>query len=133
MWNSVTDLIKQKTGMPSIFNDEVIIKSLKRLGISDEDAENYAIVGCYEANPDGNAYGTTAAAGLIFLHEIMLEFLSEDKSYNTYEEFYCAFREFFRNKYKGGNAMNCDLIIAFVTCVATVISTIIAILRYKKR
>ena len=38
----------------------------------------------------------------------------------------------FRNKYKGGNAMNCELIIAFVTCVATVISTIIAVLRYKK-
>ena len=29
--------------------------------------------------------------------------------------------------------MNCDLLIAFVTCVATVISTIIAVLRYKKR
>ena len=28
--------------------------------------------------------------------------------------------------------MNCDLLIAFVTCVATVISTIIDILRYKK-
>ena len=38
----------------------------------------------------------------------------------------------FRNKYKGGNAMICDLLIAFVTCVATVISTIIAVLRYKK-
>ncbi|MBO5825163.1 MAG: hypothetical protein J6R03_00905 [Treponema sp.] len=30
-------------------------------------------------------------------------------------------------------SMVCELIIAFVTCVATVISTIIAILRYKKR
>ena len=29
-------------------------------------------------------------------------------------------------------SMVCELIIAFVTCVATVISTIIAILRYKK-
>ena len=28
--------------------------------------------------------------------------------------------------------MNCELIIALVTCVATVISTIIAVLRYKK-
>ena len=28
--------------------------------------------------------------------------------------------------------MNCDFLFAFVTCVATVISTIIAILRYKK-
>ena len=28
--------------------------------------------------------------------------------------------------------MNCDLLISFVTCVATVISTIIAVLRYKK-
>ena len=39
---------------------------------------------------------------------------------------------FCRNKDLGGNAMNCDLLIAFVTCVATVISTIIAVLRYKK-
>ena len=39
---------------------------------------------------------------------------------------------FYRNKDLGGNAMNCDLLISFVTCVATVISTIIAVLRYKK-
>ncbi|MBQ7794637.1 MAG: hypothetical protein IJ366_09015 [Clostridia bacterium] len=99
LWQKMIDLVKCKIGMPSIFNDNIVIKSLKNLGISDKDAKNYAIVGCYEANPDGNAYGCTAYGGAIFLHQILLEFLDENKAYTDYDEFYSAFKKYFWDKY----------------------------------
>jgi hypothetical protein len=58
LWKKIIELIKCKIGMPAVFNDEVVIRSLEKIGISRSDAENYAIVGCYEANPDGVAYGS---------------------------------------------------------------------------
>ena len=44
LWQKTVDLIKCKIGMPAIFNDNVVIKALKNLGIADNDANNYAIV-----------------------------------------------------------------------------------------
>lgn len=35
-----------------------------------------------------------------------------------------------RNKEKGGLGMTCEIIIALVTCIATVIGTVIAVLSY---
>ena len=99
LWQKIVELIKCKTGMPAVFNDSVIIKSLKNIGVADDDAENYAIVGCYEANPDGKALGTTANAGSFCLNEILLEFLSLEKVYSAYSEFYDDFKKFLREKY----------------------------------
>ena len=36
------------SGMPQFFNDEAIIAELEKLGISHQDAMDYAIVGCVE-------------------------------------------------------------------------------------
>jgi formate C-acetyltransferase len=100
VWKAITDLIKVGIGMPALFNDTVITAALRNIGISEIDAENYGIVGCYEANPCGNTYGTTAAGGTIFLHNILLEFLCSEKSYVTFSDFYSAFLEFFKTKYE---------------------------------
>ena len=35
-----------------------------------------------------------------------------------------------RNKFSGGLLMTCEIVIALVTCVATVICTVIAVLSY---
>ena len=99
-WNAITDLMKVGIGMPAVFNDGVIIKALCNLGISEDDAENYGIVGCYEANSSGNTYGTSAAAGLFSLHDILLEFLFNGEDYAGFETFYPAFLAFFKNKYE---------------------------------
>lgn len=45
------------TGEPKIFSDQVIIPSMMRRGISEEDARNYAIVGCVEMSVPGREYG----------------------------------------------------------------------------
>jgi formate C-acetyltransferase len=99
LWKTVTSLMKAGIGMPALFNDKVIIKALRGLGLSEEDAENYGIVGCYEANPSGNTYGTTACAGSFRLHDILLEFLFNGESYSDFDSFYSAFLAFFKNKY----------------------------------
>ena len=49
-------------GMPQFFNDKSIIPSLKGIGISPEDANNYAIVGCVEFTTPGNSLGWSDAA-----------------------------------------------------------------------
>lgn len=98
-WNETLKLIKAGTGMPAIFNDSIIPKALSRLGISDEDARNYGIVGCYEANPHGMALGLTVA-GNFRLYEVLLSFLYANKQgFAAYEELYHKFREFLITEY----------------------------------
>lgn len=54
--------VSKGSGMPQFFNDKAIIHSLEQLGISHEDAMNYAIVGCVELTTQGNNLGWSDAA-----------------------------------------------------------------------
>ncbi|MBE6929689.1 MAG: hypothetical protein E7463_05350 [Ruminococcaceae bacterium] len=99
VWSRVLRLIKAKNGMPALFNDPVIIRSLENAKVETQDAKNYAIVGCYEANSDGNTFGTTANAGSVRLYEILLAFLDADDEYADFNALYQAFRAFLTEKY----------------------------------
>lgn len=55
-------VISQGSGMPQVFNDEVIIPGQIRRGIAPEDALNYAVVGCVELSTPGKALGWSDAA-----------------------------------------------------------------------
>lgn len=55
-------VISMGSGMPQIFNDESVIPALMSKGISEEDARNYAIVGCVELTTMGNNLGWSDAA-----------------------------------------------------------------------
>jgi len=55
-------VIGKGSGMPQIFNDEVIIPGQIRRGIGREDALNYAVVGCVELSIPGKALGWSDAA-----------------------------------------------------------------------
>ena len=55
-------VIGKGSGMPQIFNDEAVIPALEKKGISEEDARNYAIVGCVELTTMGNNLGWSDAA-----------------------------------------------------------------------
>ncbi|MEE8440328.1 MAG: formate C-acetyltransferase/glycerol dehydratase family glycyl radical enzyme [Spirochaetia bacterium] len=50
------------SGMPQVVSDESIIPSLARQGISQEDARDYALVGCVELSAQGNELGWSDAA-----------------------------------------------------------------------
>lgn len=91
LWAKMIGFIKCKTGMPAIFNDNTVIKALQNVKVAKKDAENYAIVGCYEANSDGNTYGTTTITQLQ-LHNMLLAFLDSDKNYTDFSDFYCEFK-----------------------------------------
>lgn len=101
VWNRLLDVIRLGSGMPAIFNDKVVEQSLINAGISAEDAKDYGIVGCYEANPDGKALGVTATGGTLYLHEVLLAFLKEGKaSYQNFEGWNRDFVDYFTDYYK---------------------------------
>lgn len=56
------EVVAQGSGMPQFFNDNAVIPAMVRLGISEKDARNYAIVGCVELTTQGNNLGWSDAA-----------------------------------------------------------------------
>ncbi|MHB1357770.1 MAG: glycyl radical protein [Anaerolineae bacterium] len=59
-WEKVQRTIAQGTGMPALFNDEVIIKGLIAQGVAPADAVTYGIIGCVEIGIPGKEQGVTA-------------------------------------------------------------------------
>jgi pyruvate formate-lyase/glycerol dehydratase family glycyl radical enzyme len=59
---AAASVISRGSGMPQVFNDEVIIPAQLRRGIAPEDALNYAVVGCVELSTPGKALGWSDAA-----------------------------------------------------------------------
>ncbi len=55
-------VISQGSGMPQVFNDEVIIPGQLARGIAPDDARNYAVVGCVELSTPGKALGWSDAS-----------------------------------------------------------------------
>ncbi|MEG0630480.1 MAG: formate C-acetyltransferase/glycerol dehydratase family glycyl radical enzyme [Christensenellaceae bacterium] len=60
--DSIARAIGLGTGMPQLFNDDVIIPALLKSGYSATDANDYAIVGCVEISSQGNNLGFSDAA-----------------------------------------------------------------------
>lgn len=55
-------VVAKGSGMPQFFNDKAVIPAMEQLGIKEEDARNYAIVGCVELTTQGNNLGWSDAA-----------------------------------------------------------------------
>lgn len=55
-------VIGKGSGMPQVFNDEVIIPGQIARGVTPEDARNYAVVGCVELSTPGKALGWSDAS-----------------------------------------------------------------------
>jgi pyruvate formate-lyase/glycerol dehydratase family glycyl radical enzyme len=62
------EVLKKGGGIPAFFNDNTIIPALKQAGISNDDAEDYAIVGCVEWGVQGKSF---PAAGAVFINLAM--------------------------------------------------------------
>ncbi len=59
---AASEVISKGSGMPQVFNDEVIIPGQINRGIAPEDAINYAVVGCVELSTPGKALGWSDAS-----------------------------------------------------------------------
>lgn len=73
--NKTVKTIKLGTGIPQVFNDEVIIPGFLNRGVSLEDARDYSIVGCVELSIPGKTYGLhdIALFNLLKIMEITLK------------------------------------------------------------
>ncbi len=58
-WEEVLRLIECGMGFPALFNDDIVIPSKLKMGISLEDARDYAAVGCVEVSVGGKEYNNT--------------------------------------------------------------------------
>jgi pyruvate formate-lyase/glycerol dehydratase family glycyl radical enzyme len=76
--NLTAKTIRLGTGIPQIFNDEVIVPGFLNRGVSLEDARDYAIVGCVELSIPGKTYGLHDIA-LFNLLKVMEISLKENK------------------------------------------------------
>ncbi|AWH88238.1 formate C-acetyltransferase [Limnobaculum parvum] len=68
------ETIRLGTGIPQIFNDEVIVPAFLNRGVSLEDARDYSVVGCVELSIPGKTYGLhdIAMFNLLKVMEIVL-------------------------------------------------------------
>lgn len=55
--HKTAETIRLGTGIPQIFNDEVVVPAFLNRGVSLEDARDYAVVGCVELSIPGRTYG----------------------------------------------------------------------------
>ncbi|MBF7982184.1 MULTISPECIES: formate C-acetyltransferase [Rahnella] len=79
--------IRLGTGIPQIFNDEVVVPAFLNRGVSLEDARDYAVVGCVELSIPGKTYGLhdIAMFNLLKVMELTLH-ENEGNSAITYAE-----------------------------------------------
>lgn len=72
--NKTAETIRLGSGIPQIFNDEVIVPGFLNRGVSIEDARDYSVVGCVELSIPGKTYGLhdIALFNLLKLLEITL-------------------------------------------------------------
>ncbi|MGH4138735.1 formate C-acetyltransferase [Clostridium sp.] len=73
------ETIRLGTGIPQIFNDEVIVPGFLNRGVSLEDARDYSVVGCVELSLPGKTYGLHDIA-LFNLLKVMEISLKENKN-----------------------------------------------------
>ncbi len=65
------ELLQLDCGSPALFGDSAIINALKKSGMKNEDANDYAIIGCVEIGSQGRTYHSSDAA--LFNMPICLE------------------------------------------------------------
>lgn len=80
------ETIRLGTGIPQIFNDEVVVPAFLNRGVSLEDARDYAVVGCVELSIPGKTYGLhdIAMFNLLKVMEIAMQ-ESEGNAAISYE------------------------------------------------
>ncbi len=61
-FDKIAEIIASGCNSVAIFNDAVAVEALKNAGVRDEDAWNYATVGCVEIAPFGNSFTSSDAA-----------------------------------------------------------------------
>lgn len=64
LWECAIAVNKINGGVPSWFNDQVIMKALKKRGIAEEDLWNYCLIGCVEPSIGGAEWPACGGLGV---------------------------------------------------------------------
>ncbi len=92
------ETIRLGTGIPQIFNDEVVVPAFLNRGVSLEDARDYAVVGCVELSIPGRTYGLHDIAMFNLLKVMELTLLdNEGNGSLTYPQLLEQIREKIRH------------------------------------
>lgn len=86
-------------GQPGFMNDAVVTEALQAAGIPPDRAADWAIVGCYEACPQGDCYANTVL-GSLHLPMALAEYLDEART-ETFADFLAGLLEHVRATYAG--------------------------------
>ncbi|SFP88308.1 formate C-acetyltransferase [Oscillibacter sp. PC13] len=121
MWAECMALIKTGIGFPAFFYDGACIPAKLRMGIAEEDARNYGLIGCVEMGTPGKEYAKTEVLriNMPMILQLMMNHgraaltgdlfpLKEEKdldSIKSFEEFYAWYRS--ELLHFGGLAMDC--------------------------
>ena len=81
------ETVRLGTGIPQIFNDEVIVPGFLNRGVSLEDSRDYSVVGCVELSLPGKTYGLhdIALFNLLKIMEISLKEIANNDTI-TFDE-----------------------------------------------
>mgnify|MGYP002347742992 CR=1 FL=1 len=98
VWDAALALTLDGSGMPSYFNTPAVARSLRYCDIPADRADDWAIVGCYEACPPGDTVPLTVGGGFA-LPEIISAYMQVADA-ACYDDFLEGFKEYFRRHYQ---------------------------------
>lgn len=98
VWEAALNLMALGGGMPSLLNDPLIRRALVRAGFSQEEANTFCNVGCYEAVPYGNTFGGTVTGNLI-LPRVFADFFAQAPDYPSFQAFLEGWEAYLENYY----------------------------------
>ena len=95
LWEEALQCVATGIGNPAFFANQTVVASLLNMDVPPADAREYAIIGCYEAVPQANAFGKTTALSFD-LPKLILDYLSlhHQDAYTDFDEFYNDFLAF---------------------------------------
>ncbi|ATA19697.1 formate C-acetyltransferase [Gibbsiella quercinecans] len=92
------ETIRLGTGIPQVFNDEVVVPAFLNRGVTLEDARDYSVVGCVELSIPGRTYGLHDIAMFNLLKVMELALLeNEGNAALTYPQLLSQIREKIRH------------------------------------
>ncbi len=108
LWNDIADTLSVGTGLPALYNDDVVCVALEKIGIPPEDSHDYCMNGCNQIDILGKSHMGLEDGEVIFtkclefaLHngvdamsgeKISVE-TGDPRTFDTYERFERAFMD----------------------------------------
>lgn len=108
LWNAIADTLATGTGLPALYNDDVVCTALEKIGITPEDSHNYCLNGCNQIDILGKSHMGLEDGEVVFakclefaLHnginamngeKVSIE-TGDPRTFDTYERFERAFMD----------------------------------------